>query len=452
MKKRIRMPENDLEGITPRDQGGSSKCTTVPAFCTRSQQWVGPPILALANENPPIPPEAAGDMPLIGLANDFVVLQDKWLLIPYAQVPVSFGGRRYLQDLNLANARELVARFGSWRGQITRRFAGLPFFVGHPDHEEFADQHTDRKSYGWIKELDARHDGLALSVDWSEPGQVLVANAHYKFFSPNFYARRTGEKKDGMEIAEPVWLKSCGLTNDPNWPVYPLANEDNNKGGSSMELLQRLVAILGLKEGGSEDDVVSAITKLVEAAKKIKEAVEAKWDAEDAAREALPNEIPIDEAIGKILVLVGDGELALANATSAKTEIETSLAAEKDARTAAEEALAAERKERIVLLVNEALTSGKILPADKDKWLKDLEEDFDVKHQVLANARPALKTTLKTGNLGERDSSVKSKEDEILTLVNARMEETGKQFTEAWLAVKKDNPALFQAKQEEEGN
>ena len=151
-----------------------------------------------------------------------------------------------------------------------------------------------------------------------------------------------------------------------------------------MELLQRLIAILGLEGGATEDQLVMAFTKLVEAAKKIQEAVEAKWDAEDAARAALPNEMPMDEAIGKVLVLVDDGAVALANEKTARTQIEESLTVEKAARTAAEESFTAERKERVVLLVNEAVSSGKILPADKDTWLKDLGEDFAKKSLALA--------------------------------------------------------------------
>ena len=441
MNRAVRLADIAFRGITPRDQGASPKCTTVPAFCKGCLKPAGPPILHLANELPEIPAEAAGDMPLIGLANDFVVLQDKWLLIPYANAPITVKRKRYIQCLNLANAEEIVRRFHSWRGKITRQFGGLPFYIGHPDVEAFANEHTDTKAYGWIKDMEARHDGLAILVDWSEAGQLLLANAHYKWFSPYFLGRANGEV-DGVPVAEPLWLASCGLTNQPNWPVYPLANEDNNKGGS-MELLQRLIAILGLEGGATEDDVVSAFAKLVEAARKIKEAVEAKWDAEDAAREALPNEMPIDEAIGKVLVLVGDGELALANTTAAKTELETSLAAEKEARTAAEESFKTERKARVLLLVNEAVTDGKVLPADKDRWVTELEENFDKKSLALANARRVLKVDRETGDLGSRSSKTMAKQDQILELVNEKQEKTGKSYDDAWLAVKKEHPELF---------
>lgn len=441
MNKRPRMAEIELEGVTPRARGGSSFCNGFLAFCKASPQTAQPPILHLANENPEIPAEVAGGMPLIGLANDFTVLQDKWLLIPYAEAPITVLRKRYLQRLDLANAQAIVSRFHSWRGKITRQFGGLPFYVGHPDVAAFANEHKDTKAYGWIKDLEARHDALAMFVEWSDAGQLLLANAHYKWFSPYFLGRKSGEA-NGMPVAEPLWLASCGLTNKPNWPVYPLANEDNNKGGD-MNLLARLIAILGLEGGASEDDLVSAFTKLVEAARKIKEAVEAKWDAEDAAREALPNEMPVDEAIGKVLVLVGDGELALANTTAANAELETGLTAEKEARTAAEESLKAERKERIVLLVNEALTSGKILPADKDKWLKDLDDDFGTNLEVLANARPALKTKQKTKDLGPRGSKTVARQDEILELVNEKMDKTKKSYQDAWVAVKKEHPELF---------
>jgi hypothetical protein len=47
-----------------------------------------------------------------------------------------------------------------------------------------------------------------------------------------------------------------------------------------------------------------------------------------------------------------------------------------------------------------ALAQGKITAADTDKWRTELKEDFAGKSVELANAKPVIKTTAITANLG----------------------------------------------------
>lgn len=158
------------------------------------------------------------------LPNEFTLLQDDWLqLSPYGDFPHARG----LQRVDRAAADGMVAQFHSFRGRLGRLFGGVPFYVGHPDLAG-AGEGIDRKAYGWIMELAARDDGFYGRVKWSEAGLDLLRNAHFKFLSPYWEAREIAHEQ-GRRIYRPAALISAGLTNQPNIPVRPLANETEEK-------------------------------------------------------------------------------------------------------------------------------------------------------------------------------------------------------------------------------
>jgi hypothetical protein len=154
------------------------------------------------------------------LANAFTLLQEEWLqLSPYGDFPHARG----VQRVDRAAAEAMVAQFNSFSGRAGRLFGGVPFYAGHPDLPG-ANELADRKAYGWIVELAAREDGLHGRVKWSDAGLELLRNAHYKFLSP-FWEAKEIAAENGRKIYRPTALISAGLTNQPNIPVKPLANE-----------------------------------------------------------------------------------------------------------------------------------------------------------------------------------------------------------------------------------
>lgn len=154
------------------------------------------------------------------LENQFTLLQEDWVqLSPFGDFPHARG----LQRVDRAAAESMVAQFNSFRGRLGRLFGGVPFYVGHPDLPG-ANDLVDRKAYGWINELAAREDGLYGFVKWSDAGLEILRNAHFKYLSPYWEAREIGTE-NGRRIYRPTALLSAGLTNQPNIPVKPLANE-----------------------------------------------------------------------------------------------------------------------------------------------------------------------------------------------------------------------------------
>ena len=158
----------------------------------------------------------------VGLANvaEFSLLQKEWVqLSPYGDFPHAQG----LQRVTFDAAKAMERNFATLAAKASRLFAGAPMFIGHPDVPQFANQFTDRKAYGWIMGLEARPDGLYGKMKWSGAGLELLENGHYKFLSPYWEARQLAEE-NGRVVYEPVALISAGLTNEPNLPVLPLAN------------------------------------------------------------------------------------------------------------------------------------------------------------------------------------------------------------------------------------
>jgi len=165
----------------------------------------------------------------------FAVQQPDWVqLSPLGDYPHARG----LQRVDRAAVEGMAAQFHSFRGKLGRLFGGLPFYAGHPDMPGSSEL-ADRKAYGWITDLAARADGLYGYVQWSDAGGELLRNAHYKYLSPYWEAAEIG-KEEGRRVFRPTALLSAGLTNQPNIPVKPLANENKTEAKTELKAETKL--------------------------------------------------------------------------------------------------------------------------------------------------------------------------------------------------------------------
>jgi hypothetical protein len=178
----------------------------------------------------------------------FVVLQDSWVqLSPYGDFPHGKG----LQRVDRTAAETLTSNFHSFSGKLGRRFAGVPFYVGHPDVPGFENSYPDQKAYGWVMALESRDDGLYGQIKWSKAGNELLENAHYKFLSPYWEAAEIGFEK-GRKVFRPQSVISVGLTNQPNIPVLPLANSENLHNADQTTIL----TTLGLDPSATREEIL----------------------------------------------------------------------------------------------------------------------------------------------------------------------------------------------------
>jgi hypothetical protein len=154
-------------------------------------------------------------------AHPFTLVQGDWIQIsPLGDFPHGQGIQRV--DVDAIGA--ITRHFNSLPAWLGRLFVGVPFYIGHPDVPALAREYPDRKAYGWIQSVEARESGLVAKVKWSDEGRTLLEQGHYKFLSPYWEADEIATEK-GRKIFRPKRLISVGLTNQPNIPVLPLANE-----------------------------------------------------------------------------------------------------------------------------------------------------------------------------------------------------------------------------------
>lgn len=436
------------KGHHTADRGAGAKCNGFLRVCNGFLSLItgirGLGRVTLANE---APEEAV-------LANEGMVVDADELVVPFGDHKLlrKEGGRivTYVQRLDQATGEKMVAHFNSLRSRLARRFGGLPIYIGHPDAQGMEAEYPDTKAYGWIEGMSVGETGLVLKPKWSAAGSELLANAHYKYFSPAFNVLKDEVTEErGVKIARPYGLQSVGLTNKPNIPVLPLVNEEpviEQPKENEMNLLQRLLALVGLETVKTEDDVVSFVSQAVAALKKIKEATDARWKAEDAARMALPNEAPAEDRLIALLGGLDESATLLANEVQTRQRVETDLADVKAKCTAAEEALKTSRRGHAELLFANAAREGRVTPAQKDGWIGKFDQDFDGTVTLLANEKKKVKTSSVVTDLGKRNSTEADRRGKILELVNARMASTGEDYTTAFVAVEKDsnNAALFQ--------
>jgi len=117
----------------------------------------------------------------------------------------------------------------------------------------------------------------------------------------------------------------------------------------------------------------------------------------------------------------------------------------------ANEQVVAVRKENVELQLTNAISAGRILPADKAAWEEKFGKDYEGSKTALANEKPKLKTTPRTVGLGNINAETVEKEQDrqskVLELVNEAMPKFNGDYDKAFQSVKHDpkNKALFES-------
>lgn len=105
---------------------------------------------------------------------------------------------------------------------------------------------------GWIKQLEARADGLYGLVDWTANAAAAIRADEYRYISPVFqFDKKTGK----------VWrLTSAGLTNTPALDLAAIAASTQLQQDETME---QIAKALGLAPAADENSILTAINSLL---------------------------------------------------------------------------------------------------------------------------------------------------------------------------------------------
>lgn len=230
-----------------------------------------------------------------GLANAFNgtvfhVRQEDGLFIPYGTYSHKKGVQHFTREgaVQMANAfTTLPAWVRKAFGWFSNEPLGVPVYIGHPDVPELRGAYQDKKAYGWVQGLEPQEQGMLVRIKWSEPGREMIENAHYRYYSPYWFG--DGDAKNGYKIN---FLKSIGLTNDPNIPVPAIAN-DAAAGGGDGGMKAGWLAKLGLEadaDMAAFENALNAAADELAALRQGKAAAEAVQTAAEAEKQRLENE------------------------------------------------------------------------------------------------------------------------------------------------------------------
>lgn len=129
------------------------------------------------------------------------------------------------------------------------------------DYEHQTLHGDEAPAAGWIKKgglIDKGKDGIWAVVEWTDRAKEYIKNKEYRYVSPVFLKRLSDNKV--------IKLVNVALTNQPNIDgMVPIINKGivealtNTKEETKMK---NALALLGLPENATEEDVIQSINKL----------------------------------------------------------------------------------------------------------------------------------------------------------------------------------------------
>lgn len=177
------------------------------------------------------------------------VAEQPWvLLIPAGK----FSGRDGRGPYDAGDKAKLVQI-----ADLTRRYHGSTDILVDYEHQSINSQKNGQPApaAGWIKEVEARDDGLYGRIEWTANASTAIKAREYRYLSPVYF-----HTKEGTVLA----LQNVALTNSPNLDMAEVSAHSIFSAATPNEVsMKRVLAALGLADGTSEDDALIAINSLL---------------------------------------------------------------------------------------------------------------------------------------------------------------------------------------------
>ena len=210
---------------------------------------------------------------------------------------------------------------------------------------------------GWIVDVELREDGIWGTVEWTDSGGRAVASREYRFISPVFETA-----KDGTVLR----ISHAGLTNNPNFTTLVAvasaasgseADPKTEEDVPTMELLQQLVALLGLAAGATPADVVAAVKAMMD-----KDASATAATKTAAASLGLAHDAQFAAVLTAALAAADKNKSASGETTTEIASLQASVA---DLNKELATLKASKAGETAQTVVASAMAAGKVAPAAK---------------------------------------------------------------------------------------
>lgn len=254
----------------------------------------------------------------------------EWTLVmPYGELRAK-DGRRWTNPQ--ANASKVI--------QASLAIAGstdMPFDYDHQlDLSAVPKVGGTAPASGWIKELEARDDGIYARVEWTARASAAIDAREYRYVSPVFDFDKTG-----LVVA----LRRAALTNRPALDLPALASEHTQ--GEGMDY-SKIAQALGLGADATEDQILAALAKLTSATAAASELAKVRTGLKLGA-----------DADGEAILTAIAAQSVGGDATEAVVALQTRL-------NTVETALASDRASA---KVDGMIKAGKIAPAARTVYL-----------------------------------------------------------------------------------
>lgn len=254
-------------------------------------------------------------------------------LLPYGEIKGRDGRKFFMFDVTAVIANSLK------RYNPNSQSDKLDLVIDYEHQTIFSGKNgAPAPAAAWIKQLiNKGKDGLWGKVEWTKRAEKAVADREYRYLSPVFT-----HDEQGNVIA----LTCAGLTNYPNLELQAFNKSNlNNEEDKQVDLLAKLIQLLGLAETASEQDVIDAVTQL-----------------KTAGGQASLNKIA--DVLG---TAADEASIVTAiNKQKAESVDATKYAALNKEITELKEQVAANKAESAV---SQAIADGKLIPALKDNAL-----------------------------------------------------------------------------------
>lgn len=277
----------------------------------------------------------------------------EWIqLLPAGPDVVGIDGRRWLFDQAATNS--VLAAF-------PRR---CPMVVDWEHATELRGAAgLEAPASGWITELQARNGELWGRVEWNARAIEQIRNREYRFLSPVFnFQKSTGR------IVEMV---SAGLTNFPNLRLTALNRESQDSNQEDDMPLKPIAKALGLDDGATADQIITATNSLKAKAEKAPAVPVALCRALGVAEDASADSVI--QTVNSLKATTFDLTRFVPRADYDQAQ---NRAQDLEAKLKAQETAKADGE--ITGLVDQAVKDGKVAPASKDFFLASCRQQGGV--------------------------------------------------------------------------
>lgn len=301
-----------------------------------------------------------------------------WIKIMPAGEFVGRTGRGPFVSGNLETMRGIV--------DASLRRAGATELMVDYDHQSLfgvaAGAGGRAPAAGWVRQLEAREDGIWARVEWTAAASQAIQNGEYRYISPTYLAATP--TKGGVRA-----IISVALTNVPDLDLAAVAASALVTLETENEM-KNIAKALGLAEDASEVDIIAAANALA---------------TSNSALVAACGATRPEDAVASITAM----------RTASESQPDPARFVPVDQVVAMQADLAALKARDTEAVVNEAIAAGKLQPALKS-WGADLHASNPVAFSAYLEKAPAITIPQKATAASPAKSDAELSDSDIVVM------------------------------------